>query len=298
MKLSIIVPVYCVEATLDRCLQSIVSQSFADFEVILVDDGSPDDCPRLCDSWAQRDARISVVHQPNAGLSAARNTGIDRAQGEYLTFVDSDDYLADDTLSQVVGSLGDNDIVEYPIWRFYGAQHQTLLTLEDCVYNNAADYWLRAKAYSHAYACNKVFRRQLFADVRFPSGRVFEDVYTLPQLLRHARRVATISRGMYYYCWNSQGITATARGEELRMLLDAHLTAGMPMDDTYYMHVLNIQMDVCEMTGDRPRLAPRRVKVTGSTKQRLKAIALNTIGIKGICKVNKLIHRFKKPNRS
>ena len=97
MKLSIIVPVYCVEATLDRCLQSIVSQSFADFEVILVDDGSPDDCPRLCDSWAQRDARISVVHQPNAGLSAARNTGIDRAQGEYLTFVDSDDYLADDS---------------------------------------------------------------------------------------------------------------------------------------------------------------------------------------------------------
>jgi len=298
VKLSIIVPVYRTEATLDRCLQSIVSQSFADLEVILVDDGSPDNCPQLCDEWARRDTRISVVHRENGGLSAARNTGIDRARGDYLTFVDSDDFLAADTLSLVMGQLGDNDIVEYPIWCFYGAPHESLLRFDERSYSDAADYWLRGEAYRHAYACNKVFRRQLFDDVRFPVGRVFEDVYTLPRLLRHARRITTISQGLYYYCWNSRSITATARGDQLRMLLDAHLTAGLPMDDTCYLHVLNIQMDVCELTGDAPRLAPRRVRVAGSAKQRLKALALNIIGIKGICKVNKFLHHFKQPSRS
>ena len=90
----------------------------------------------------------------------------------------------------------------------------------------------------------------------------------------------------------------SARGDQLRMLLDAHLTTGLPMDDTCYLHVLNIQMDVCELTGDAPRLAPRRVRVAGSAKQRLKALALNIIGIKGICKVNKFLHHFKQPSRS
>ena len=117
MKLSIIIPVYRVEATLNRCVESVTNQSFDDFEVILVDDGSPDRCPQMCDEWAQKDPRITVIHQTNAGLSAARNAGIDRAQGDYLTFVDSDDFIGTETLSEVVEQLGDNDILEYPVCR-------------------------------------------------------------------------------------------------------------------------------------------------------------------------------------
>ena len=115
MKLSIIIPVYRVEATLNRCVESVTNQSFDDFEVILVDDGSPDKCPQMCDEWAQKDPRITVIHQTNAGLSAARNAGIDRAQGDYLTFVDSDDFIGTETLGEVVEQLDDNDILEYPV---------------------------------------------------------------------------------------------------------------------------------------------------------------------------------------
>ena len=90
MKLSIIIPVYRVEATLDRCVKSVLKQDINDMEVILVDDGSPDGCPKMCDEWAEKDSRISVIHKENGGLSDARNAGIDVACGDYITFVDSE----------------------------------------------------------------------------------------------------------------------------------------------------------------------------------------------------------------
>ena len=295
MKLSIVVPVYRVEATLTRCVESLLGQSFSDFEVILVDDASPDNSPQLCDQWAQSDSRIRTVHrQQNGGLSAARNTGLDMAQGEYVTFVDSDDYMGQGTLETVMGAIEDNDLLEYPAWCYWGSRRQRLLMLEDRVYTNTDDYWLECQAYLHTYAWNKICRRSLFQTVRFPEGKVFEDAYTLPRLLKQARRVATTSKGLYYYCWNSQGITATAQGPELRMLLDAHLTSGMPIDDRYYMHLVNIQIDVAEQTGDEPRLPCRRTKPAGSIKQRLKAAMLNTLGIKGICTLSKTLHSLRR----
>jgi glycosyltransferase involved in cell wall biosynthesis len=287
-----------VESTLDRCLKSVVEQSFADYEVILVDDGSTDRSPQLCDEWAGKDPRIKVVHQQNGGLSAARNTGIELSQGDYITFIDSDDYIGEGTLEAVMSRLDDGiDLIEYPIWRFYGAPHQSLLQLTDTTYDDIADYWLDGQAYDHTYACNKVYRRRLFDDVRFPVGRVFEDAYTLPRLLRKVRHVATTSAGCYYYCWNAKGITSTAQGNELRQLLDAHLTAQMPIDDRYYLKLVNIQIDVCELTGDEPRLEPRTVKPSGNLIQILKATALNIFGIKKLCSIIKVIHKVRKPSR-
>ena len=93
MKLSVIIPVYCVEATLDRCVESVLCQQVEDMEVILVDDGSPDCCPQKCDEWAQKDSRIRVIHKENGGLSDARNAALDIATGDYITFVDSDDWI-------------------------------------------------------------------------------------------------------------------------------------------------------------------------------------------------------------
>ena len=108
----------------------------------------------------------------------------------------------------------------------------------------------------------------------------------------------TTDRGAYFYTDNPESITAKADGSKLRMLLDAHLSADMPVDDIYYLHLLNIQMDVCELTGDPPRLPKRTVRPVGSTRQKLKAITLNTLGINGLCRISKIIHRFKKPSRS
>lgn len=290
MKLSIIIPVYRVEATLDRCIESVLHQDIDDFEVILIDDGSPDNCPKMCDEWALRDAHIRVIHQPNGGLSAARNAGIDAAQGEYITFVDSDDYISPDTYAPLLEDIGTADIIEYPVYK--------RLSLQDKEYSNIDRYWLETKAYAHTYACNKIYRSSLFADVRFPVGRVFEDAYTFPLLLRRAHSIITTSKGCYHYDENPQGITATADGTKLSMLLDAHMHNGMPMDDEYYLHLLNIQMDVWEQTSQPIVLPTRRLHTDiFNGKNKLKALALNTLGTRTLCRINKLIHHFVSPSR-
>lgn len=294
MKLSIIIPVYCVEATIDRCLESVVGQTFSDFEVLLVDDGSPDRCPQKCDEWARRDSRVRVIHKENGGLSDARNAGLDMARGEYVTFVDSDDSLSADCYEQVMPLAEHADIVEFPLIRFYGSPKQKLIVFPQAEYTDMAQYWLNAHAYEHCYAWNKVYRSTMFINLRFPVGRVFEDVAMLPLLLGKARKVVTTSHGLYYYYVAEDGITSTATGRELSMLLDAHL-AVLPQwtDSRYYMHVLNIQLDVCRQTGCKPLLHHRAVSplAAGLTlNQRLKAIAINIIGIKGLCRLYRKRH--------
>ena len=290
MKLTVVIPVYRVEATLDRCVESVLIQDIDDMEVILVDDGSPDSCPKMCDEWAEKDSRISVIHKENGGLSEARNAALDVAKGDYVTFVDSDDWLDEGTYKAILNLMDDNDIVEYPV------AHR--LSLSDRSYENMDDYWLKEQAYTHTFAWNKVYRRTLFNGIRYPKGKVFEDVYTLPLLLRKAKRISTTSQGCYHYEWNPAGITATADGEKLAMLLEAHLTSGMPIDDSYYMYLVNIQMDVWEQTR-APIILPKRKVNTRvlNNKQRIKAIFLNILSINILCIINKQIHRFKKPSR-
>lgn len=296
MKLSVIIPVYRTENTLDQCVESVVGQTFGDLEIILVDDGSPDRCPLLCDELERRDPRIKVIHQPNGGLSRARNAGMSLAGGELITFVDSDDYVEKDTYRQVVALAEGNDIVEYSYYWHYGGEDEKHVRLEDRTYEDMGRYWLEGQGYSHCFAWNKVYRRELFSDVHFPEDRVFEDVHILPQLLQKARRVSTTSKGCYFYCANKQGISATARGRELSMLLESHIRAmDKWCDDTYYMHVLNTQMDVCEMTGQTPILSWRRVNALAkgmNGRLRLKAIVQNLIGMNGICYTNQLLHRL------
>ena len=300
MKLSIIIPVYRTEHTLDRCIESMLSQGIDDYEILLVDDGSPDRCPEICDNWAQRERNIRVIHKTNGGLSDARNAGIEAAKGELITFVDSDDYLQENTYSKIIPQAHDDDIVEFPIYCFYGSERQTLLKLTDNVYDSPGRYWLKAQAYRHPYACNKIFKRQLFDGIRFPKGKVFEDAYTLPRLLQKVSSIATTSQGIYYYCQNDQGITANAQGPQLEMLLNAHLeTLRTWADDSYYLHVLNIQIDVYEQTGKNPVLLPHAVNPFASglsISLRLKAIALNFLDIRRLCILFKTIHRWKKPH--
>lgn len=290
MKLSVIIPVYRVESTLQRCVESVICQRIDDMEVILIDDGSPDSCPRLCDDWALRDARIRVIHKVNGGLSDARNAGIEVSTGDYITFVDSDDYLAPDTYAPLLEMMEGCDLLEYSV------VHR--LALNDHTYSNMVDYWLQSKAYEHTYAWNKIYRRELFREVRYPKGKIFEDVFVLPQLLQKARRVTTTSRGAYHYCFNPQGITATANGSALAMLLEAHLGSKMPIDDDYYMYLVNIQIDVCEQTGNAITLPYKCINCSRlHGKKKLKAIILNTLGLKLLCRISKFIHHLRKTNR-
>lgn len=303
MKLSIIIPVYRVEDTLNRCIESVLHQNLPDFEVILVDDGSPDKCPQMCDEWAQKDHHIQVIHKSNGGLSDARNAGIDIAQGEYITFVDSDDYLKENTYDPLLHLLDEHqeiDMLEYPIYIFYGSPKQHILDFpEETNYTDMEEYWYQGYAYQHTYACNKIYRRELFRDIRYPVGVLFEDVHTLPSLLRKAKMVATANLGLYYYCTNQNSITATAKGKALRMLLTPHIEIidnSNRQDsyfDAYYLHVLNIQMDVYELTGDKPILSHRHLSVNHfHGYNRLKAIANNALSIYSLCKLNKWIHKI------
>lgn len=295
MKLSIIIPVYRNETTLERCLTSVVGQTFRDWELILVDDGSPDGCPQLCDEWARRDPRIHVVHKENGGLSDARNAGLEVAQGEYVTFVDADDWLDEHTFSRMMPVADSCDLLEYPIFCHYGSPRQQLVQPGDHVYDDAAGYWLQGHAYEHSYACNKVFRRSLFEQVRFPKGRVFEDMATLPLLLEKAGSIRTTSQGCYFYTENAEGITNTAGGRELQMLLESHLQAMRRwQDDRYYMHVLDIQLDVCRLTGRAPLLPTRRLSPFThglSPVQRLKSLLLYLLGIKTLCRIHTTVRR-------
>ena len=300
VKLSIIIPVYRVEDTLERCVQSVVSQTYSDFEIILVDDGSPDNCPQLCDAWAQRDSRISVIHKQNGGLSDARNAGLDAAKGEFITFVDSDDYLVADTYEEVMKLTDGADMVEFPFIKEKkdvadNGQQSSIIHQLDREYHDMSSYWLNGYAYEHCYAWNKIYRRELFDKVRFPKGQVFEDVSTLPLLLRNVNCLKISDKGLYYYTYNDRGITATASGIELLLLLQAHLRIlSQWTDERYYMHVLNIQLDVCRMTGVQPDLKRRWVSPFAkglTTSQRLKTIFVNTLGVKALCRINKIIRR-------
>ena len=290
MKLSVVIPVYCVEQTLERCLQSICAQTIADMEIILVDDGSTDSCPTLCDQWADKDRRIRVIHKANGGLSDARNAGIDVAKGDLITFVDSDDYLADNTYSPLLSLMDDCDILEFSI--------ANKLALHDRIYSNTGEYWLKERVYLHTYAWNKIYKRHLFNHIRFPKGKIFEDAYTLPKLLQKANKIRTTSRGFYHYSWNPNGISATADATKLAQLLEASLNCQMPMDDNYYMYVANLQTYVTEMTGAPILLPERHVDLSNlNGKLKIKAFLLNTLGIKTLCRTNKIIHLFKKPSR-
>ncbi|MCR5435042.1 MAG: glycosyltransferase [Bacteroidaceae bacterium] len=299
IRLSVIIPVYKVEETLDKCVESVLSQDIMDMEVIMVDDGSPDACPQLCDKWAAKDSRIKVIHKLNGGLSDARNAGIDKATGHYLTFVDSDDYLEKNTYSPLLAVLDrhpEYDILEYPIFQYEGDKaKESLLSFQDQLFTDIHSYWYSTLAYHHTYACNKIYKRNLFENIRFPKGKVFEDVLTYPRILEVAHNVATSAQGLYHYCLNPNGITSLADGEKWRFLLEAHLNIisnplFLPVSEEYCLQLLNIQLYTSELTGDPPRIPHIRFHRILNTKTLLN----NLLGINIFCKLNRCFRKIVK----
>ena len=298
MKLSVIIPIYCAEDTLDRCVSSIVAQTMVELEIILVDDGSTDSCPHRCDEWARRDSRIHVIHKPNGGLSDARNVGIEASTGEYITFADSDDYIDTDTFQKLIAILElhpEYDILEYPACIYEGGNREHMLTFDNKDYQDIYDYWYSTSAYLHTYAWNKLYKRTLFDHISFPKGKIFEDVYTYPLLLSSSQRIATTSQGLYHYCENPRGITSTADGAAWRMLLDAHMRIignpqFLPVTEEYFAHLINIQLYTSELNGDKPRL-PR---ISFCQVRTPKTILYNILGINILCKLNRIFRKIFK----
>ena len=309
MKLSVIIPVYNTEHTLEDCVESVLSQGITDMEIILVDDGSEDHSPDICDTLAEANEQVYAVHQKNGGLSAARNKGIELSCGEYITFVDSDDQLAPYTLPVLLARLGahpEYDILEYPVVWHYGCEDQRTLKFGRNEYTDMREYWLEGKAYAHAYSCNKLFRKSLFDEVKYPVGRLFEDAYTLPRLLSRCHVVATTEEGAYLYSFSPDGIVATADGHALAQLLEVHVGMieryGLTKQPTvYYAHVLNLQLDVYARTNESPilpelsDLTRRSIKPLSITRKEKKKLRyMKSLGINRLCKLYRILYRLRR----
>lgn len=201
--LSIIVPVYDVERYLPKCMDSILAQTFTDFELILVDDGSPDNCPALCDAAAAKDARIRVIHQKNGGLSAARNAGLDAARGAWIGFVDSDDYIAPEmyeAMYHAVQSTGaDLALCDYAEVDEAGAPCQSIhIRLEKKDFTGR-DLLKNATDSTIQPAWNKLYRRDVFAQLRYPEGKLNEDLFLIPEICLNTQKAVVVPKALYYY---------------------------------------------------------------------------------------------------
>ena len=199
-KISVIVPVYKVEAYLPRCIDSILNQSFNDFELILVDDGSPDNCGFICDEYALKDSRIQVIHQKNAKLSAARNAGIDAAKGAWIALIDSDDWVHKDYLRVLLsGALTDTDIVICGCL-ITNKDNEDDLDYTGTVFRSIALSELYADHYAFSRAWGRIFRRITIGDLRYISGtEPAEDSCFNELLYRNDMKFRITDAKLYYY---------------------------------------------------------------------------------------------------
>lgn len=210
--ISVIVPVYNVESYIAECIESIQNQTYMNLEIILVNDGSTDASGDICDKYAAYDERIQVIHKENAGVSAARNTGIEAANGDYIGFVDSDDYIAPTMYEDMLKLMAEHDldIIECTAFRNNGDTN-----IEGCN-NGSLEIFNRDEALKMAmYDCfvavwSQLYKRRVISDVRFPIGRKFEDSAVSYLFIANTKRVGHINRCLYYYRLNPNSTTQTS----------------------------------------------------------------------------------------
>ena len=201
--ISIIIPVYKVEKYLEKCIQSVINQTYENLQIILVDDGSPDNCGKICDEYAKKDHRIEVIHKSNGGLSDARNKGLEIAKGEYIGFVDSDDYIEAD-MYEVLYNLLKQYNADVSICNFYTVS-QGKISIKNA--DNGINEYNRIEILKEilldkniqSYAWNKLYKKELFDEIKYPIGKKYEDIGTTFYLLEKCNKVVVTGKSEYYY---------------------------------------------------------------------------------------------------
>ena len=212
---SIIVPVYKAEKYIDRCIKSLLEQTYGNLEIILVDDGSPDQSGDICDEYASRDSRIKVIHQQNGGASAARNTALDVFQGDYVTFVDSDDWIERDLVELCLQlcSKEDYDVVIYRLENVF-ADHTELQKIEEKYYVSTEKIiegvlWDTVPSYPVRF-----FKGSLWKKVRFPLQTNWEDLAVMPDIFQQVRKAVYIDKALYHYeCTNNNSTSSNLKSK-------------------------------------------------------------------------------------
>ncbi|SHK75992.1 MULTISPECIES: glycosyltransferase [unclassified Fibrobacter] len=210
--ISIIVPIYKVEPYLHRCVDSIINQTYQDLEIILVDDGSPDNCPQICDEYQQKDSRIKVIHKPNGGLSDARNAGLDIAQGEYIIFVDSDDFIHPE-MAAVLFELLQKNGSDIAICNFVPFTHDVTTSNEAPVVETLSGEEAALRLYQKEYttqsvvAWDKIYKKSVFNNLRFKVGKFNEDEFFSYKAMLSSSKITYTSQELYYYFLRDTGIS-------------------------------------------------------------------------------------------
>lgn len=216
--ISIIVPVYKVEKYLEKCIKSILSQTYKNLEVILVDDGSPDSCPLMCDNFAKMDERIVVIHKKNGGLSDARNAGLDIAKGDYIGFVDSDDYIAPD-MYEVLLKTSIMNGADLTLCNYIRVNENYEEIVSEVIQKHAIDKKYNRYEFIHELikpyggyyivVWNKLYKRNIFYKLRFPIGKQHEDEYIIHYIIDRCDIIMSVQETFYYYVQRDKSIMST-----------------------------------------------------------------------------------------
>lgn len=233
-KISVIVPIYRVEKYLKRCIDSLINQTYKNLEIILIDDGSDDNCPAICDSYSAIDHRIKVVHQTNQGIADARNAGLKEVTGQYITFVDPDDYLSIYTYEKMLHILliNDADLVMWNYKYVYDDEIDPLslkktdisdlivMNGKQAIKNSYASY---ENGVLYSVLWNKLYKKELFEGITFPSKRIYEDEARLCMILYKANKIVFWDEQCYFYHQHNKSIVGKKWSKKNENLLDAYV---------------------------------------------------------------------------
>lgn len=204
--ITIVVPIYNVEKYLKQCLESLISQTYKNIEIILINDGSTDGSKKICEEFTKKDTRIIVINQKNSGLSAARNTGIDNAMGKYITFVDADDYVSNYYIEKLYNAIKKqkSQIAQCDIQKVdsngkfikkMGYEQETIKTYKDMIIDMMNDmHWIE-----NVVVWNKIYEIGLFKNIKFPLNKIHEDEFVTYKLYYLAKKISIVNESLYYY---------------------------------------------------------------------------------------------------
>ena len=226
-KISVIVPIYGVEKYLEKAVKSICNQTYKDLEIILVDDGSPDNCPKICDDLAESDPRIKVIHKENGGVSDARETGVRAATGEYIAWHDPDDFAKEDYIEYMYDNLVRENADISTCGTIYLIDGKEKIETERVYDTFSVPQAIENSLYGPAGSLalwNKLFKRELFDRIHFEKGKLYEDAYIVPQLFLAAKKIFMSNEPKYYYVLKRQGsITSVTFNSNSYDMIDAFI---------------------------------------------------------------------------
>lgn len=208
--ISIVIPIYNVEKYLRNCIETVINQTYKNIEIILIDDESPDNCGKICDEYKKKDSRIIVIHQKNGGLSDARNKGINKSKGEYITFIDSDDYITFDYIETLYNTISKNNAdiaIGGHYIKYEKGGETTKYDIQE--YEGTPEVILDKLLYDEldVSAWAKLFRKELFNEIKFPVNRLYEDSATTYKLVDKSNIIAVNTKPIYYYIVKPNSIT-------------------------------------------------------------------------------------------